>query len=60
MNRTISLKRILARFTVLACLMAVPLIAASQVGAGNDLRVTAEKPGNPSLGFVMLVSLQRG
>lgn len=60
MNRSFPLKRLLTAAALLLAVVASPLVFSSSVGAGNDLRVTAETPNNSSIGLVLLVSLQRG
>ena len=44
---------------VALALLSVPLIAAGQVDAGDDLRIEASAAPRTGLGLVLLVSLQR-
>jgi hypothetical protein len=57
MNR--SFLRPLLRAIVLLGLLSAPVIAADQVGAGNDIRVDAQAAPKTGLGLFLVVSLRR-
>ena len=54
-----SILRPLLRGAFAVGLLALPLIAAERVSAGNDVRIEATSAPDMGLGLVLLVSLQR-